>query len=688
MSSENETKFNQSEAVTRCRGFKEAKLKGQYALAKLVDEEVTIHSANLDEGRNQLMTQLFEQRSFDKRQEAEAEDFKTGRERKNQFVSLVDKLSALKLTLRFQEDNRETETAFKLSIRHKRAAFQVQLARLEKRQIAERNELMAAQTRLTHTAARIRAIDVGNMKDLKAARILKKKHAVMDQQAQMKQQKESQFLREIQLCKTRQLQQLTELDITNSEELQELIYNQKAEEFDLIAKHKIIESQNEAALDKQMAEVQSTHLIERQKIIKIQLQRAQKKQQHELEKAQKSAARLREKVMLAENPVILNSSTSGMRRGDNTSDDQSDTSRSQSVSMSQSGASQFEEAEMEAEATEEEGSEGAEVVKKNSDMNKSKADHHIVTDEERELAAMLEVGRERNQNIANHHKNIIKELKSQHKAQLNLKIRDQKRKVADLLKEQQEEMETLKNEQEQTMSELLSTQVDVEDTSADASTDSGLIKELMPDHIRADIAIGNTPEPAKFQSCPMACIEICRFNDICATAGPEGSFAFIKSAEDMIDQTLAKFPGLFKVKFEKGICIVAAGLSKENMIGDAHVAVCANGLCEFVQTIQNTMSNVRCPGSTESTYVETKAGVHVGPCTGGLIGTTYASYHLMGTSINVCKQMCATSEANCVQVSSMCKDGLGEESDFAFEERGNVEIEGFGKLTTFWMKSE
>jgi hypothetical protein len=84
------------------------------------------------------MTQQYEQRSFDNRQEAEAEDFRTGRERKIQFTALVDKLSALKLLLRFQEDNRESETAFKLSIRHKRAAFQVQLARLEKRQVAER----------------------------------------------------------------------------------------------------------------------------------------------------------------------------------------------------------------------------------------------------------------------------------------------------------------------------------------------------------------------------------------------------------------------------------------------------------------------------------------------------------------------------------------------------------------------
>jgi hypothetical protein len=39
MSAQAEHKFNQSEAVTRCRGYKEGKLRGQYALAKLLDEE-------------------------------------------------------------------------------------------------------------------------------------------------------------------------------------------------------------------------------------------------------------------------------------------------------------------------------------------------------------------------------------------------------------------------------------------------------------------------------------------------------------------------------------------------------------------------------------------------------------------------------------------------------------------------
>ena len=48
----------------------------------------------------------------------------------------------------------------------------------------------------------------------------------------------------------------------------------------------------------------------------------------------------------------------------------------------------------------------------------------------------------------------MKELRSQHKTQLSLKTRDQKRKVSEVLKEYQEEMETLKNEQEQVMKGL------------------------------------------------------------------------------------------------------------------------------------------------------------------------------------------------------------------------------------------
>ncbi|KAI9333140.1 hypothetical protein BDR26DRAFT_617136 [Obelidium mucronatum] len=184
-----EAKFSQSAAVNRCRNIKETKLKAQHALAKLADEEVTIYSANLDEARHQLHTQILEQTAVDLRQNAEASDAEVSWGRKEQLNHFVEKLSAMKALLQFQEEAREREAAFKSSIRQKRAAFQARLARLEQRQLAERNELNSSQTRLADTISQIRAIEIKGIKDKNKARRMKRDNEIQSQQASMRQQK-------------------------------------------------------------------------------------------------------------------------------------------------------------------------------------------------------------------------------------------------------------------------------------------------------------------------------------------------------------------------------------------------------------------------------------------------------------------------------------------------------------------
>ena len=93
----------------------------------------------------------------------------------------------------------------------------------------------------------------------------------------------------------------------------------------------------------------------------------------------------------------------------------------------------------------------------------------------------------------------------------------------------------------------MATQVHVDGDTTDVKDDSGVIASLVPEHIRADIAVGNTPEAVQFDNCPMACVEICDFNELCNAAGPLNTFTLVQSFEDAIDQTIAKFPTVFKV---------------------------------------------------------------------------------------------------------------------------------------------
>ena len=65
-----------------------------------------------------------------------------------------------------------------------------------------------AQSRLSETIARISAIELNNIKDTALANKKRKENDAALQRANMKQQKESEFLREMQLCKSRQMQRV------------------------------------------------------------------------------------------------------------------------------------------------------------------------------------------------------------------------------------------------------------------------------------------------------------------------------------------------------------------------------------------------------------------------------------------------------------------------------------------------
>ncbi|KAI9339871.1 hypothetical protein BDR26DRAFT_369351 [Obelidium mucronatum] len=386
-----DVKFSQSAAVTRCRNIKETKLKAQQALAKLADEEVTVCTANLEDARHQLRTQLAEQSSVEIRQTAEAKDTEISWTRKGQLNQLIDKLTGIKSLLRFQEEAREREIGFKSNIRQKRAAFQARLARLEQRHTAERNELFMSQQRLAITVDQIRAIEIKNIKDRNKQRRVQKENEIQAQQTSMRQQKDSEFLRELQLCKARQMGELNDLEINNMEELEDILTQHRKEEFDLLVKNELLEAEMSSQLEQQKFKLEASHLQDRQKAIKASLQRAQRKQAAALAKAQRAAARNREKALIADNPVI---------RGDNIDDDEQiiEGSDSQSEGTSRSGDSSAGEImvlEKEGEGSEPDLNQKTEA-EKNSKLNK---DTQVLSEGEREILVLVESGISRFSNI-------------------------------------------------------------------------------------------------------------------------------------------------------------------------------------------------------------------------------------------------------------------------------------------------
>ena len=94
------------------------------------------------------------------------------------------------------------------------------------------------------------------------------------------------------------LKQLNDINISNIEDIEDLMTEQKREEIDLIAKNTLIEAEQKAAFDKQIAALEANQVIEKQNILRIQIQRTQRRQAKIISKAQRVASKNREKVYI------------------------------------------------------------------------------------------------------------------------------------------------------------------------------------------------------------------------------------------------------------------------------------------------------------------------------------------------------------------------------------------------------
>ncbi|KAI8831003.1 adenylate and guanylate cyclase catalytic domain-containing protein [Chytriomyces cf. hyalinus JEL632] len=668
-----EVKFSQSAAVTRCRTVKEVKLKAQQAIVKLSDEEVTIYSAILEDSRNQLKNQLVDQVSVDTRQSDEARDVKVSLHRKEQLNKLVDKLTAIKCVLRFQEEAREREISFKNSVRQKRSAFQVRLARLEQRQSAERNELNMSQTRLAETMNQIRTIEMKTIKDRNQARRMIRENEIQAQQAAMRQQKESEFLRELQLCKARQTSELNDLEINNMEETEDILIQQKLEEFELIAKHTLIERDVLANLDQQKSQLNAEQLQERQQSLKVALVRNQKKQSKMLAKSQRAALKSREKNLLVDNPII---------KGDSTIEEsdygQSD-SGSQSEGKSSAGGSQQSLHEKEDEGGDAEFRAAAE---KNSVLNK---DTQVVSEAEKQIAALFETGQERNRSISLYHKKILTELKQLHRSVISQKSKEQRRRISDLLKDHEEEIEQIKMEQTQTMNDLLETHLQSEEMRADTAQSQNLLGMMLPAHIMEKIELGITPEPEQFEVVTLFFTDIYEFKKLVASVNPVKILELLNILYTKFDSIIAKYSQLYKVESVSDTYMVAAGLSLSKGSSPEEVAECTIQALKCAAELQALVNGLVLNETVGDHAIRLRIGVHSGNINAGLIGTKMSRYCLFGDTVNTASRMCTTGDAGKIQVSSETIQVLGNDDQFEFEIRGEIDVKGKGKMRTFWL---
>jgi len=131
-------------------------------------------------------------------------------------------------------------------------------------------------------------------------------------------------------------------------------------------------------------------------------------------------------------------------------------------------------------------------------------------------------------------------------------------------------------------------------------------------------------------------------------------------------------------------------LEKIKTIGDAYMAVAgvpkpdtnhAEHAALFALKVMNFLNNY---ASKTGRVLEIRVGLHCGHAVAGIIGESKFAYDLWGDAVNTASRMESHGLPGRIQVSEDFKNALTN-SNFFFEERGELEIKGKGIMKTYFL---
>ncbi|MFN8360786.1 MAG: tetratricopeptide repeat protein [Candidatus Kapaibacterium sp.] len=205
-----------------------------------------------------------------------------------------------------------------------------------------------------------------------------------------------------------------------------------------------------------------------------------------------------------------------------------------------------------------------------------------------------------------------------------------------------------------------------------------LLHNVLPPSIAAKMLTGSTLIAEKLPTVSVLFADIVNFTKLSQSITPE-------ELVEGLDRIFSTFDALAEKH----------GLEKIKTIGDAYMVVSgapvprvdhAEAIAQFAIEMMEAMKEFRSIATGEE--IQLRIGIHSGEVVAGVIGKKKFAYDLWGDAVNTASRMESHGEAGKIHVSEEFMHALSLSSfqSFCFQERGEMDIKGKGRMKTYFLE--